>query len=65
MIAHDALQPAAAGNDPFDSAAESGKKMRLDKTGDDADVGLGQMAVDQSRGAVAHGAELGQGGGII
>jgi hypothetical protein len=50
---------------PFDAAAEAGEEMRFDEAGDDADIGLGQVAVDQGRGAVAHGAELRQNGGVF
>ena len=40
VIAHDAAQPAATRDDPFDAAAEAGEEMRLDEAGDDAHVRL-------------------------
>jgi hypothetical protein len=64
VVAHDALQSAAAGDDAFDAAAETGEEMRLDEAGDNAHIGLGQVPVDQGRRAVAHRAELHQEAGF-
>ena len=40
MIAHDRLESGNTWHDPFGPAAETGKEMRFDKAGDDADVGF-------------------------
>ena len=65
MIADNALQAAAARDDPLDAAAETREKMRLDEAGDDPDIRLGQVPVDQGRAAVPHRAELHQPCGIF
>jgi hypothetical protein len=58
VIRHNRLQPGTTGHDPLRTAAEPGEEMRLDKAGDDAHIGLGEMLVDQGRCAVVHHPEL-------
>ena len=58
MIAHYRLQPGAPRHDALNAAAEPRKKMRLDKSGDDAQVGIDNVPIDQCRRAVNCGADL-------
>ena len=65
VIAQHGLQARAAGHDSLRPAAEAGKEMRFDESGDNADVGLHQAPIDQRRSAVARRAQLNQGFGIL
>ena len=58
VIAHHCLQPGATRHDALHAAAESGKEMRLDKPGDDPQIGLDDVPVEQCRRAVRRGADL-------
>ena len=58
VIAHHCFQPGATRHDALHAAAEPGKKMRLDKPGDDPEIGLDDLPVEQRRRAVRRGADL-------
>src|SRR5690606_34248618 len=47
VVTHHRLQPGAARHDSFWAAAETGEKVRFDKPGDDADIGVHKVPVDQ------------------
>ena len=65
VIAHDGLQPGNSGHDAFDTATEPSEDVRLDEPGDDADVGLDGVAVDERGRAVAGRAQLDKRVGIL
>ena len=65
VVAHDRLKRGATRHDALGSATETGKEVRFDEPGDDTEVGLDEMAVDQGGRAVAGGAELDHGGGVF
>ena len=65
VIAHHRLQPGAARHDAFHAATEPGEKMRLDEPGDDPQVGLDDVPVEQGGGAVGRRADLHEGFGIF
>ena len=65
MTGHDCFERGATGHDAFGSAAEAGEEMRLDEAGDDPDVRVGEMFVDERGSAVVHHAELLHRGGIF
>ena len=65
VVAHDRLKRGAARHDALGSATEAGKEVRFNETGDDTEVGLDEVAVDEGGRAVTGGAELDQGGGVF
>src|SRR5205814_7855393 len=58
VIAHHGFETRATRHNPLWPAAEPGEEVRLDKAGDDAQIGFDQAPVEQGRGAVAGDAEL-------
>ncbi|MFM1943102.1 MAG: hypothetical protein RI897_2084 [Verrucomicrobiota bacterium] len=58
VVAHDGAESAATGYDAFGAAAEAGEEVGFDEAGDDADIGLDEVPVEEGGGAVASGAEL-------
>ncbi len=58
VVAHDGMESAASGNDAFGAAAESGEEVGFDEAGDDADISLDEVTVEECGCAVASGAEL-------
>ncbi len=65
VIAHDGFERGATGHDAFGAAAEAGEEVGFDKASDDANVGFGEVTVDQSRGAIAGGAKLDHGAFVL
>ena len=58
VIAHHCFQAGATRHDALHASAEPGKKMRLDKPGDDSEIGLDDLPVEQRRRAVRRGSDL-------
>ena len=58
MIAHHRLQRRHAGHDALGAATVAGKKMRLNEAGDDAQIRLHGVTMDERGRAVVGGAQL-------